>query len=168
MRLYTERLVRLAYTYVRDQATAEDRVQDAFIQAYASMNQLKNPGNPFPWLARIVINECRSFRRKGWREVTVSVLPERSRAGVEETYLRDAEFREVHHALQSLPAKYRTPIILFYFEGLSTQDIAEVLETNAGTVRTRLARGRKLLSRLLQEGEDDELRPETQGCKTLL
>jgi len=161
---YTERLVRLAYTYVRDQATAEDCVQDAFLKAYKSMSQLKNKDDPFPWLVRIVINECRSFHRKGWREIVTSVLPEATRGSAEETVLRRTRDEDLRNAVLSLPEKYRLPLILFYFEGLSSHDVAEILDTNNGTVRTRLNRGREKLRKLLKEGDGD--RTGIAQCKT--
>ncbi|MCF2648993.1 sigma factor [Niallia circulans] len=63
---YTQRLVRLAYTYTKDWLKAEDQVQEAFVKAFYSMDQLKNKEEPFSWLARIVINECNSSFRKSW------------------------------------------------------------------------------------------------------
>lgn len=161
---YTERLVRLACTYVRDQATAEDCVQDAFLKAYKSMSQLQNKDDPFPWLVRIVINECKSFHRRGWREILTSVLPEATRGSTEETVLRRTRDEDLRNAVLSLPEKYRSPLILFYFEGLSSHDVAEILATNTGTVRTRLNRGREKLRKLLREGDGD--RTGIAQCKT--
>ncbi len=150
---YADRLVRLAYTYVRDQATAEERVQEAFIRAYHARHQLKNRADPFPWLARIVINECRSFRRGSWREVVTADPPEQTRDSAEETVLSRAQDEALHQAILSLPDKYRVPMVLYYFEGLASRDVAHILGTSDATIRTRLNRGRDRLRRLLKEDE---------------
>ncbi|NYE09621.1 RNA polymerase sigma-70 factor (ECF subfamily) [Bacillus niacini] len=148
---YTQRLVRLAYTYVKDWLKAEDQVQEAYIKAFNSMNQLKNKEEPFPWLARIVINECKSSFRKSWREVLSDFLPERKLESSEDSYLRSVQEEEIHNAVYDLPKHYSLPITLFYFEELSIQEISQILNLNIGTVKTRLSRGRQLLSRKIKE-----------------
>jgi RNA polymerase sigma-70 factor, ECF subfamily len=149
--VYTQRLVRLAYTYVKDWQKAEDHVQEAFIRAFHSMDQLRNKDEPFPWLAKIVINECRSSFRKTWREVISEFLPERRQESSEEAYLRTVREEEVHNAVYDLPRHYSLPITLFYFEELSILEISQILNLNIGTVKSRLARGRQLLSKRMKE-----------------
>ncbi len=148
---YANRLVRLAYTYVKDWQKAEDQVQEAFIKAFNSMDQLENKEEPFPWLARIVINECKSSFRKSWREVLSDFLPERKQESIEESYLRSVQEEEIHNTVYRLPKHYSLPITLFYFEELSIQQISQILTLNIGTVKSRLARGRQLLGRKIKE-----------------
>lgn len=150
---YADRLVRLAFTYVRDQATAEDRVQEAFIKAYRAWRQFTHGDDPFPWLARIVINECRSFQRRHGRETVTSVPPDPTAASAEETVLGQARDEALHQAVLSLPVKYRLPLVLFYFEELPSREVARILGTTPGTIRTRLHRGRDRLRQLLKEDE---------------
>lgn len=147
---YTQRLVRLAYTYVKDWLKAEDQVQEAFIKAFRSMDQLQNTEEPFPWLARIVINECKSSFRKSWREVISDFLPEQKLESSEESYFRSVQEVEIHNAVYDLPKHYSLPIALFYFEELSIQEISQILNLNIGTVKSRLSRGRQLLSRKIK------------------
>jgi len=149
--MYTQRLVRLAYTYVKDWLKAEDQVQEAFIKAFRSMDQLQNTEEPFPWLARIVINECKSSFRKSWREVISDFLPEQKLESSEESYFRIVKDAELHNAVYDLPKHYSLPIALFYFEELSIQEISQILNLNIGTVKSRLARGRQLLSKKIKE-----------------
>ncbi|RDI41082.1 RNA polymerase sigma factor [Falsibacillus pallidus] len=148
---YTNRLVRLAYTYVKDWLKAEDQVQEAFIKAFHSMEQLKNSNEPFPWLARIVINECNNSFRKSWREVISDFLPDKKQESSEESYFRAVQEEEVHNAVYDLPKHYSLPITLFYFDELSIQEISEILNLNVGTVKSRLSRGRQLLSKKMKE-----------------
>lgn len=141
VKLYLERLVRIAYMYVGDQKTAEDRVQDGFIKAYKSTHQLKNVENPFPWLVRIVINECKTGQRKSWREVITSILPEQHGISSEEVYMRKLDAGNIHNAVLELPEKYRLPIVLYHFEELPITEIADIIGINTATVKTHLFSG---------------------------
>ncbi|MCL6442922.1 MAG: RNA polymerase sigma factor [Alicyclobacillus sp.] len=150
---YADRLTQLAYTYLRDWGRAEDAAQETFIKAYRAMGQLQQVDRPYPWLAKIVINECHSMLRRKTRETSADELPEQAVQSTEDEYFRRSASEQVHHAIMSLPEVFRTPIVLFYVQGLSTQEIAEALGVHPGTVRTRLARGRRRLQKLLGRGE---------------
>lgn len=156
---YSARLVRIALIYSTNLAVAEDCVQDAFIKAYRSAHQLSQRNNPFPWLVRIVINECKARQRKSWRERLTSQLPDAPVSSTEDQYIVQSEFRQIQQAIQSLPEKYKVPVILYYFEELPISEIADATQTNENTVKTRLSRARERLSRILreEEGWDHEL-----------
>jgi RNA polymerase sigma-70 factor, ECF subfamily len=130
------------------------------------MDQLKNLHNPFPWLVRILINECNSFQKRGWREILSAVLPERSIDSVEDTYLNLEQNNRIYEAILSLPTIYRIPIVLFYFEDMSIEQIANTLDNNANSIKTRLFRGRERLRKLLKE--DDTYGKSNQSCETAL
>ncbi|MCF8568269.1 sigma-70 family RNA polymerase sigma factor [Alicyclobacillus tolerans] len=148
---YADRLAFIAYTHVHNQKTAEDLVQETFIRAFRSIDQLRDVDNPLPWLIRIVINLCHTTKRRGWKEVVVSETPSRSvTTGPEDLYIQRTRDRELHQAVMSLPQTYRTPIVLFYFEELSINEIAEALNIHSGTARTRLSRARKQLETILE------------------
>lgn len=157
IREYYDRLTYIAFTYVRNQNQAEDVVQESFVKGYRSFNQLNDPSRPFPWLVRIVINECHTATRKSKRECPTELLPEKASASAEDVYVLRAENQEVYAAITSLSEKYRTPIILFYFEDLSIREIADALNLGEGTVKTRLFRGRERLKKILRRGESNEL-----------
>jgi RNA polymerase sigma-70 factor (ECF subfamily) len=163
MDLYTQRLVRLAYTYVREWTTAEDKVQDTFVKVYEKMDQFKEDHDPFPWLARIVINECRMAQRKGWREIISALLPERADISSEDTFFVMESNQKMYDIVLKLLEPYRTPIILYYFEELSLKQISEILGINEGTVKSRLARGRKRLRKVWEE-EYHEFGQANQSC----
>jgi RNA polymerase sigma-70 factor, ECF subfamily len=149
--LYSARLVRVAYSYVHDWSAAEDRVQDAFIKVYEKIGQFKESSEPFPWLAKIVINECKMTYRKWWREVVSALLPEHSDESIEEIYLKQETNQTVYELVLKLPEPYRTPIVLFYFEELSIDEIADILGKSKGTIKSRLSRGRERLRRNFKE-----------------
>lgn len=152
---YTDRLVRLAYTYVRDWSAAEDRVQDAFLKAFRQYHQYQDGRDPFPWLARITINECKASWRKSWREVIGGWMPERISASAENITFERLNAKEMYQLVLSLPEPFRTPVILYYFEDMSIEQIGNILSINKGTVKSRLARGRdRLYQIIVREGID--------------
>lgn len=155
MDLYTQRLIRLAYTYVREWTTAEDRVQDTFVKVYEKMDQFKEERDPFPWLAKIVINECRMAQRRGWREIITAFLPERNEISSEDSFFVKESHHQMYDAVLKLVEPYRTPVILYYFEELSLKQISEVLDISEGTVKSRLSRGRDRLKKVWEEGYDE-------------
>jgi RNA polymerase sigma-70 factor, ECF subfamily len=164
---YVDRLTRLAYTYMRDWAASEDAVQEAFIKVYQSRSQLRSE-NPFPWMARIVVNQCRMSLRKTWREVITDVLPERKNAGAEDVVLGKQETDVVHQSILALPESLRTPLYLYYFEDMSTKEIANVLGISDGAVRIRLTRARERLAAELKRREEDGCRGEATSCEVAI
>jgi RNA polymerase sigma-70 factor, ECF subfamily len=162
---YVDRLTGLAYTYLRDWAASEDAVQDAFIRAYQSRDQLQNVENPFPWLARIVVNQCRMIRRKTWREVITELLPDRRSRGAEDEVVTKEETGTVHMSIMALPESLRTPLYLYYFEEMPTKEIAHVMGISDGAVRIRLTRARERLAVELQRREENECRGEVTARK---
>jgi RNA polymerase sigma-70 factor (ECF subfamily) len=144
---YTKALLNLAFTHVRDWAAAEDRVQEAFIKAYRAKDTMIYIREPYSWLARIVINECISFYRKMLLETTTAYLPEQVQESAEDVYLRSEARREIHDAVQALPAQMSAPMTLFYLHDLTVARVSKILAVKAGTVRTRLLRGRQRFTR---------------------
>lgn len=154
---YNDRLIYVAFTYVRDHSRAEDLVQETFVNAYLSIQQLKDPARPFPWLVRIVVNQCLNAIRKYRREQPTEFLPEKSSMSTEDIYMQQSRDKEVYAAIMCLAERFRTPIILYYFEDLSVREIAYALNLSEGAVKTRLARGRDQLKHQLKRGDTDEL-----------
>jgi RNA polymerase sigma-70 factor, ECF subfamily len=154
---YYDRLTYVAFTYVRDQGRAEELVQETFVNAFLSTHQLRDPTRPFPWLIRIVINQCLNATRKNRREQPMEFLPQQRSMSTEDIYMQQSRDKEVYAAIMALPEKFRTPIILYYFEELSIREIADALKLSEGAVKTRLRRGRDQLKSKLRGVESDEL-----------
>lgn len=157
VRNYSDRLRYIAYTYVRDFNRSEDIVQEAMVQAYLSIRQLRDPERPYPWLVRIVINLCLNANRKYQREQPTDLLPEQRGKSTEDIYMESSRDKEVYAAITGLDEHYRTPIILYYFEDLSVREIAYALRLSEGAVKTRLARGREQLKSELTRERENEL-----------
>jgi RNA polymerase sigma-70 factor (ECF subfamily) len=134
------RLYRAALAILGDHQEAEDAVQDAFVRFLE--RRPENLENPSAWLTRVLVNGCKSRLRLAWRRV--GPLPDTlATPGPEE--------REELEELFSLPPEDRAVIHLHYYEGWSTDEIAQMLGQRPGSVRSRLSRAREKLRKLLEQ-----------------
>lgn len=134
------RLYRTALAILGDSQEAEDAVQDAFVRFLE--RRPENLENPSAWLTRVLVNSCKSRLRLAWRRV--GPLPDTlATPGPEE--------REELEELFSLPLEHRAVIHLHYYEGWSTDEIAQMLGQRPGSVRSRLSRAREKLRKLLDQ-----------------
>ncbi len=139
-----ESILRLAYSYLHNQSDAEDILQDTLIQYLRTSPTLDSPAHEKAWLLRVAGNLSKNLlRAQGYRQADQ----------LEETLV--AQEREdlsyVWEAVKALPIPYREAIHLFYYEGYSTAQIAQILGQKETTVRSRLKRGREKLKPLLEE-----------------
>ena len=139
-----ESILRLAYSYLHNQSDAEDILQDTLIQYLRTAPVLESPAHEKAWLLRVAGNLSKNLlRAQGYRQADQ----------LEETLV--AQEREdlsyVWDAVKALPVPYREAIHLFYYEGYSTAQIAQILDQKESTVRSRLKRGREKLKPLLEE-----------------
>ena len=147
-------LKRLCYLYLHDQAMAEDAVQETFLKVYRSLKDFRGEASEKTYLTRIAINTCKDMLRTGWlrhidRRVTAEELPSRQEA--------DPYHREVAAAVMNLPRKLREVILLYYYRGMTMEEIAETLEITQPAVSGRLKRAReKLKAELKGDGIDEE------------
>lgn len=128
---------------VGNRADAEDIAQQAFLKGYSQIGQLRNGQQFEPWIARIAKNLCIDFLRRQKRKT--SDLYEVTDNGSTES----KEYPELMAALDKLPQQYRVVLLLYYFDGQSTESIAEVLETSRRAVHTKISRARKQLRQIL-------------------
>ena len=137
---------RLALARTANVPDAEDVFQEVFLRFFRHEDRFANDEHRKAWLIRCTVNRCKSLLASPWRKRTVP-LETTEEVGVEDDY------REVYAAVLSLPAKYRSVIHLYYFEGLSVAEMAQTLNVPEGTVKSQLSRGRALLREILQEVE---------------
>ena len=135
---------RLALARTANVPDAEDVFQEVFLRFFRHEDRFANDEHRKAWLIRCTVNRCKSLLASPWRKRTVP-LETAEEVGVEDDY------REVYAAVLSLPAKYRSVIHLYYFEGLSVAEMAQTLNVPEGTVKSQLSRGRALLREILQE-----------------
>ena len=136
-------LLRLCFTYLHDRELAKDAVQETFLKAYRSLKTFRYDANEKTWLSRVAINCCRDLSRNSWfrhtdRSVTLDMLPEPK---VQPSYDDDTLTIE----MMKLPKRLREVILLYYFENMTTPEIAETLQISQQAVSDRLVRARTKL-----------------------
>ena len=129
-----EALYRFAYSYVRNEGDALDIVHDSICKSLTNINTLKDTDSIKPWIYRIVSNCAIDQIRKNKKYVILSEdLDVDDLVGYDEY-----EDIDLQRALDLLPEKYRTVVILRYFEDMKISEIAQVLDENVNTIKTRL------------------------------
>jgi len=146
---YGNSILRLAYSYLHNMSDAEDILQDTLIQYIKAKPNFESATHEKAWLVRVAGNLSKN-KIKYNRIRTTDELSEQLQSRETE----DLAF--VWDAVKKLPLKYRDVIHLFYFEGYSTSQIADVLSKNEQTVRSLLFRGRGKLKTVLKEVYDFE------------
>lgn len=169
MRAHNSMLYRLARSILRDDADAEDAVQDAYLSAYRNIATFRGGAKLSTWLARIVINEAYGrLRKQKQRGVVVPFdAGNHEQARTEEETMADdrteqpdaaamrAELRRLlERQIDALPEQFRTAFVLREVEEMSVEDAAECLDVPAATVRSRAFRARALLRESLSRGID--------------
>jgi len=143
---HKDRLFRTALAIIGGKADAEDIVQDAFIKLFEKQPDFKSPEHEIAWLTRVTINLSKNHLRSHWWKKTDPLL---------DIYpVESDEEQSLMECVCALSPKYRIVIHLYYYEGYSTQEIAEILKQKEATVRSQLARARHMLKGIL-EGEEE-------------
>lgn len=148
---YSAMLIRLCYTYVKSMHDAEDIAQDVFCELIRRRPVFESSEHERAWFVRSAINKCKNHLKSFRVSRTVPITDDISRQLSDDGGVSDAD-SAVRDAVLSLPEKYRTVIHLFYYIGLSINEIAVIKRISAATVGTQLARARALLKKQL--GDD--------------
>ena len=144
---YTDSVFRLAFSRLKSRDDAHDVTQDVLLKLWKTDKRFESDDHVKNWLMCVTINECRKHwrspwsRRESFEEAAGSMVFEQERS------------RDLFYAIMALEEKYRTVIVLYYFEGYSISEIARLLGLPAGTVGTRLRRARERLKLNLTEDE---------------
>ncbi len=129
-----------------DSALADDIAQETFIKAYLSCDGVNNPDKFNAWIFKIGYNTFINHKRS--EKINVDYEEARNVIG-DETADSKFRYQELYSALNKLPDKERTSVLLFYMEGYSIKEIAEIEETSQDAVKQHLSRGRIHLRGLL-------------------
>lgn len=140
----TDSLYHISKSILQSDADCEDAVQEAIATAFAKLHTLKQAQYAKTWLTRILINECYNILRKQKKLVPMSDYEQEPEYEAE-------DYSELYKALLRLKKEYRLTIVLYYLEGYSVKEIARIMRTGEGTVKSRMSRGRKLLKSILEE-----------------
>lgn len=141
---YADTLFRCAYTYCSNRDDAEDIIQEVFMKYLKKKPQFKDKDHEKAWLLRVTVNLCKDLLKSYWYknkdELRDDIPAEPSDSGI-----------DILESVQRLPPKYRIVIELYYLEGYSIKEISNIIGAKQATVGSRLARGKKLLYKLLKE-----------------
>ncbi|WP_066304513.1 sigma-70 family RNA polymerase sigma factor [Bacillus sp. FJAT-29814] len=158
---YGNKVLKLAFTYVKDQKVAEDITQEVFIKCFQNWEKFRGDSSVKTWLYSITINTCKdylkswSFRNLLFHDFTPKQKDMKDH--VLEHVLERSQKKELASAVLNLPVKYREVMILFYYENYRVEEISKFLQINENTIRTRLKRGKGLLFKKLGKEMRDEL-----------
>jgi RNA polymerase sigma-70 factor (sigma-E family) len=144
-------LVRVAKLLLRDQASAEDVVQDAFLGLYKALPRLRDHDQVLPYLRAAVINGSRSVLRARRRASLRKVHHELPTSSAESAAMDGEDRRAVLAAVARLPRRAREVLVLRYYLDLTDQEIAATLKVSRGTVTSTASRGLAAIARELQE-----------------
>ena len=156
---YQRKLARLLSRMVRDPAEIEDITQESFIKAYRALPQFRGESAFYTWLYRIAVNTAKNYLvARGRRAPTTTEFSSEEAEGFEDAELLrdiatpDAELQTkqianaVNKAVEALPEELRTAITLREIEGLSYEEIAQMMDCPIGTVRSRIFRAREAIA----------------------
>lgn len=148
---YKDNIFAIGFNYFKNSIDADDVVQETFLKLARSGRDFENETHLRNWLIRVAVNECKRVSLSSWVKKKVSL----------EEYAGQMDFAtqeesRVFESVMALPKKYRQAIHLYYYEGYSTAEIAEILGISRTAVTTRLLRGREKLKHDLQEVWKDE------------
>ena len=152
---YMDTVYRIAISHTKDAQDADDVVQQTFVKLLTRHVNFTDEEHTKRWLIRVCINECNSLFSSFWRK-NVNFFDNNSQEEnvTTESYepsFTQQEDSDLYEAVKMLPTKCRIVIYLFYYEGYSTKEIADIIKVREATVRTRLVRARKLLKEELKE-----------------
>ena len=151
-RQFGDRVFSAAFSATGNKEDADDVVQDTFLKYWNTDQDFADETHIKAWLLRVAINRSRDLLRSFWHRKKVpwedymEALP-----------FAEPEDKDLFEAVMELPRKYRVTIHLHYYEDLSISEIAGILHTTEGAVKSQLSRGRKLLkTKLMETWNDDE------------
>ena len=145
---YGDTIFRLAYSYLKNRADAEDVMQETLLKLYRAGEPFESPEHQRYWLVRVAVNECKKLLRSPWRRRTDSLETVPETAALD-TPAQSELFRQV----MALPPRYRAAVYLYYYEGYAVREIAALMGANPSTVQTWLMRARGQLKKNLKEAE---------------
>ena len=155
---YKDKVYSIAVYSIGDSSLADDVTQQIFLKLFTAIKQFRGDSEFTTWLYRLVVNACMDERRRRRRllpfaEIFAKKHPSEMKPQ-EKQYGRTEIADAVRAAINQLKPKFRLPILLKYIEGLSYEEIAQVMGCSKGTVASRLNRGHGQLAKQLSHLRD--------------
>lgn len=140
MELHMQSMYKVAKAYLKNDEDVADAIQDTILTCYEKLQTLRQNRYFKTWMTRILINKCKDILSFNQRLQSMESLPETACCSTEYAKV------EWNALLEPLNEKYRVILILYYMDGFTIRDIAEILDMKEPTVKSRLQRGRKQLA----------------------
>jgi RNA polymerase sigma factor (sigma-70 family) len=141
--------------YARDEAEAEDNLQDGFVKVFANLNAFRHDGSLEGWIRRIMINVSLEKIRKQHLLYPVEDVSKYDSVNFSDDVIAKISADELIKIIQELPPRYRLVFNLYVIEGLSHQEIAKEMSITTGTSKSNLARAREILKKKVVENFDE-------------
>jgi RNA polymerase sigma-70 factor (ECF subfamily) len=138
---HKDTVFRISLSYLGNTYDAEDVVQEVFMKLYITTKHFATDDHVRYWLIRVTINTCKNLLRSSWKTKNVAF----DQVTVPVAVFERSEQEDLYQAVMELPEKYRTVLYLYYYEELSTKEIARLLKITVTSVTTRLSRARDQL-----------------------
>lgn len=138
---YKDTVFRISLGYLGNTYDADDVVQEVFMKLYITNKYFATDDHVRYWLIRVTINTCKNMLRSSWKTKNVAL----DQVTAPEAVFEHSEQGDLYQAVMELPEKYRTVLYLYYYEELSTKEIARLLKITVTSVTTRLSRARDQL-----------------------
>lgn len=153
VRTYGTSILRTCFVCLSDMREAEDAMQETFLKAWRAMDSFegRNGAGEKTWLTHIALNVCRDVRRTRWfRHIDMRRALEEIPQGAASVLPED---RTLLLDIMQLPEKYKQPILLYYYQDMTIEETAEVLQVSKSTVHNRLKKAEGLLRLSLKGGD---------------
>ena len=154
---YSDDVLRTCFVLLSDRTLAADARQDTFMQAWKTLSQLEGRENASPktWLMRIAVNTCKDYRRTQWlrHRNKIGSIDELPEAVVPTTSIS----RELFLTVMSLPDKYKQVVLLYHYQSMTMEEVADALRVSRPAVSRRLKKAYELLRAELEGGAEHEL-----------
>jgi RNA polymerase sigma-70 factor (ECF subfamily) len=145
---FSDMLLRVAFSYMKNISDAEDMVNNTFLKLMEKNPSFENEEHKKAWLIRVTINLCKNRLKTAWFRIIIPLEDNNI------SFLPEENF--IISAVLELPEKYRSIILLYYYDGYSIKEIAYILEAKESTISSQLQRARKQLKSKLKEDFDYE------------
>jgi len=154
LKRHKEKVRNIIYITLSNTDGVDDIAQEVFITVYRHLKSFRFESQFTTWLYRITINKCKDHLRK--KNIRSIFLPLKDEEPVFESINEDTDIKHiVRNAIATLPDKLRIPLVLKDIEGFSYQEIADTMECEIGTVKSRIFRAREALKKILKPLEKE-------------
>lgn len=142
---YGKMLFKIAFLYVGNSADAEDILQDVFTKYLSGKYSFKDACHEKAWFIRVTQNKSLDFlKRKGRKNISLEDI-------ATFTYEKSSDYSDILKEILALPQKYKSSVILYYYDGYSVEEISKILKISKSAVKMRLKRSREILKTELED-----------------